>query len=319
KSLDLRATGDVGSEQVPLAILLHGGKLTGTVGHDVFLISNDASTAPLKVGEFRSDDGDVTLVVPAGDIELERINVPYGTIDLTANLGSIVGEAGFSQPNLAAKQINVSAVSGSIGSESQSVMILLTTNSGDEAVTAEARDSVWLSARDIMRVHRIVSRTGDVNLEASRSITGLTVSGANVSGADVSLTSTGGSIGTESQALTVKASGLLETSAYQGVFVTRVSASSTTLMSVPRASSTSRPWAARLAIPRPLTTLRKATYPIADMIVAMTTIRNTTGFPIDRLMVLVAFIPSRCEEEVGDPGRCSWWTLCSLRPLQPIA
>ena len=222
QSLDLQAAGDVGTSQTPLAVLLSGGELTGTVTGNVSIISNDASTKPFNVGALTSQGGNVTLVVPAGDLNLGQIRAPVGTAAISDWHGNIVNATADNEPNVLAAQIEVSAVSGSIGSAAKSVTLAVAA-SAHGMVSAYARGDIALSAlQGDLPLAQVGSSAGNVFLQAESAIMAVYTGQANVSGANIILTATNGGIGTASQYLVVSATGKVTPTAKQGIFVKQI-------------------------------------------------------------------------------------------------
>ncbi len=168
----------------------------GRTDHGVITVVNNGQSDTLLNGALRNPSGPVTLTNAQGDIR-----------------------ALHDSALIAARDIDLGAPSGGIGSLEQAVNIDL----GAGHVTAAALASIHLHERDgDLRIGSVASGE-DVFLSADGSIVGVIPGVPTVIGRDIALTAINGGIGLDSDALTIDSNGVLSAAALGSVYITEQS------------------------------------------------------------------------------------------------
>ena len=194
----------------------NGGSI-GTINDDVLV---DYVTTSLNA----TADQDINLTVANGDFNIGTVESVSGGVTLTTESGNILNTLDDTvTPNVAANNILLLANGGSIGTDTDDILINLNTGT----LNAAADNDIFITELngDLM-VETVESASGDVTLVAEDgsilNALGDTTT-PNVIGVDVTLESNGGSIGTETDDILIdQINCTLNASADDDVYITGV-------------------------------------------------------------------------------------------------
>src|SRR5262249_44086220 len=160
---------------------------------DVFLDAPEG----LKVGDLVSTSGDIDLLVD-GEANLGGVTASFGTVKVVASTDTITHGNTGTGADVKAKNIELIATQGAIGTATDPVTIDL---SASTTGTLKALAHGLVSLKGVMgvvRIDQVTSQTADVMLSAAGSILdgdSPDTTASDITGKNIHLESTSGSIG----------------------------------------------------------------------------------------------------------------------------
>jgi hypothetical protein len=232
-------TGSIGTGASPITLNpLTGAQLFATAAKDVDVTALNGN---LNANQVTSQTGNVNLVVDAGNLNLGVISATAGGANLSAS-GSILNDNNPSSTvNVTAKSGDLTATTGTIGTDS--TPLVLNSSSGTQLVATAAGDVNITALNGTLNANQVTSQKGIVDLTvaagnldlgtvtATQGDAVLSASGSilnsdsqttpNIVSAGGDLTASSGSIGAATAPLLTEVTGTLNALANTNIFMTQ--------------------------------------------------------------------------------------------------